>query len=614
MSDWPTSVRYTERLSPDAQPMDVQIAASRREAFDMVAECHDLAAKGDADAWQARVRQLTACDWYCLGLFMSGLQRLDPFTGRPECDCDFQFNYAREMQFDSENVLDKSAREHFKTTWRCYVGATCVVLNDPNEVIALAAHEKSFAQRSGVRTVTEWLNNVELNAAWPDVFFGPDKTAWPLFSQENGVTVNRYLPAVLPTISWHSILLVPTGARVGLFIFDDVESETTVESSDMREKTLQRFTSFLQTSGRVPRVWLNGTHHHTQGLLSHLAKSGAFRVRCHPIEDTTRPAPDIAALFDACGGVLPLREELGRHEVLPPAVRDIRLDGEPVFLHPLEVAHKRLKAMATPGGLANYYMQNFGNALAGVEYRLDEEWIRHYSAPANEQARGAYIYILIDPSKGQGDPTFARVEACKSDGTISWVGGLRKKIPPSEFAPEIHKLYTQWKYVGRVVQVRIEEFGQSTWTHHLRVYFESINEPLPTLISCSRHTQSNKESEGRRREWAGLEPLYRMGRRLFPKDGIWVFDENGRRFDLVEHYVTNEYANFPMPVGGDDGLAADYLLAVDRGKNLLNKDVPLRLEFPDDEELEEQRLVERLMRRSRRHEIEHEDAWMEAGF
>jgi hypothetical protein len=581
--DWPRYVLYKERLSPDAEPVEVELPQSRHDAFDLLATLNRLATE-DSVAWKAAVRQYTACDWYVLSLFLSGTQRLDPFTGRPEVDCDFQFNVAREHQFDGDRVLDKSARGHWKSTWRCYVGVTNLVINEPNEVVAIIAHLKEAAQRHGLRTMNEWANNVELKAAWDDVFYQDVREA-PLWNQETGCTVKRTLPATLPTLSWHAIMTAPTGSRVGVFIADDIESEGTVESEDMRKKTLQRFTSFLETGGRVPRIWVNGTHHHSNGLLTHLEKSGAFRTRCHAIEDRTRLAPDIAALYDECGGVMPVRDE-GRRQKLPPAVREIRLAGAPPYLHPLEVALKRLDAMSTPGGLANYSMQNMGDALAGQERSLDRDWIRWYTPHPQDWAKGANLYICIDPSKGAGDPTFARVEACKADKTISWVGGLRRKLSPSEFAPAIFNLSMAWIGVGNLIEIRVEEFGQSTWTHMLRTYFDSVNQHVGRLVACSRHSRSNKESEGRQREWSGLEPLYRMGRRLYPEDGLWEVDENGQRYNMVDYYLDKEYGMFPLPIT-DDGLAADYLLAVNKGRSEDGRDLDLVLDFPTSEEEEE---------------------------
>lgn len=580
MADWPRYVSYRERLSPDADPVDVELPQSRQDAFDLLATLDRLASE-DPQSWKSAVRQYTACDWYMLALFMSGMQRLDPFTGRPEIDCDFQFAYSREHQFDGERVLDKSARGHWKSTWRNYVGATALVINDPNELIAIIAHEKAAAQRHGLRTMNEWANNLELKTVWDDVFWMDVRDA-PQWNQETGGTVKRTLSAVLPTLSWHSILTAPTGSRVSTFIADDIESETTVESEDMRKKTLQRFTSFLETGGRVPRIWINGTHHHSNGLLTHLEKSGAFRMRCHKIEDTSKPAPDIAKMYDECDGLMPVRDE-GRRQKLPAAVREIRLAGAPVYLHPLEVALKRLDAMSTPGGLANYHMQNMGDALAGQERSLDPDWIRWYEPTPEEWAKGANLYIVVDPSKGVGDPTFARVEACKPDQTVSWVGGIRRKLAPSEFAPAIYNLAMAWIGIGNLLEIRVEEFGQSTWSHMLRTYFDSRNQHVCQIVACGRHSSDNKESAGRQREWAGLEPMYRNGKRLYPTAGIWIHDEVLGRYNLCEYYVQKEYGMFPLPTT-DDGLAADYLLTVKKGKNEAGREIDLDLQYPTSEE------------------------------
>jgi hypothetical protein len=614
VSDFPHYLRYVERLSPDSPTADVELPQSRSDAFDWLETINRLATE-DPLSWKATVRQATSCDWYMLALFMSGSQRVDPFTGRPELDCDFQFTFAREMQFDGDRVLDKSFRGSWKSTWRNYVGITNVVINDPNIVAVIAAHEKAAAQRHVVRTMQEWESNVELRTAWADVFYDDVKLS-PLWNQESGCTVKRTLPSTLPTLSAHSILSAPTGSRVGLFVLDDVESEATVESAEMREKTLKRIASFLETAGRVPRIWINATAHHAQGVVTHLESSGSFRVRCHKLEDTDQEPPDIAALYDACGGVLPLRDE-ARHEVLPKGVRDVRLDGMPVYLHPLEVAQKRLDAMSVPGGLEHYFAQNLGDAWSGQQRRLDKGWILYYQADPIDQARGGYGYVCIDPSKGVNDPTVVRLEVTKADRTISWVACLRKKLAPSEFGREILAFLSLWEKVVDIREIRVEEFGQSTWGWILRDYFDRHDQPIARVITCNRHSTDNKESRGRQREWLGLEPLYKSGKRRYPEGGLWIEDDNSKRsgkaarlYDVCEYYLENEYGPFPMPKT-DDLLAADYLLTVTKAKNERGEMIDIQLDYPEtDEEAERQARGEWRMRRATLGADADSTAWM----
>ncbi len=580
---WPRTVRYVERLALDADgqptPIDVEVPQSRDDAFDIISTL-DRLSREDPAQWKALYRAHTATSWYVMGLCLSGAQRLDPFTGRPEMDCDFLWNCYNEMQFDGDNTLNTSARQHHKSHIRGYVGLSVVIVNDPNEIIAIAGHEKDAASKHGRRTMLEWETNVELKTAWDDVFFwDPKRDAdCPLWNQETGCTVRRTITAVLPTLSWHAIEHVPVGSRISLFLFDDVETEDTVESDGQREKLLDRFASFQETAGRVPRVWINGTYHHPNGLVAHLAKSGAYRVVCRPAEDTTRPAPDIAALYDAAGGRLPLRDENKVVEI-PAAVRNIRLDGAPTFMHPLELAWKRLRAQSTPGGLANYYRQNMGQPLAGEQRKLNRKWIRRYQIDPIEMATGANLYIVVDASKGINDPTFARVEACLPDRSIAWVGGLRKKIAPSEFGKEMWLLGCQWEGIGRIVEYRFEIFAQATWDTHFIQYCEKVRH-WPGNITEANVKAIGRNKTNREREWHALEPLYRNGRRLYPeKEVMWVEDENRERVDLVDYYVEKEYDQFPLPIT-DDGLAADALL----GEPEDPKKGIYALEFPETDE------------------------------
>jgi hypothetical protein len=587
VADFPRYVRYLERLTPELGYIEVEQPQSRDDAFDLLATINRLAID-DPVSWKFTVRMHTATSWYMLGLFLSGAQRLDPFTGRPEMDCEFLWNFYHEMQYDGDGVLDKSARGHHKTHIRGYVGITSTVINDPNEIIAFIAHQKMSAAKHCNRTGKEWETNVELKAAWDDVFFAdpkkdPDCSMW---NQETGYTVKRSISAALPTLSWYAIEEVPVGARVSLFVFDDVETEATVESDHQREKILERFASFQELAGRVPRVWVNGTHFHPNGLIKHLESSGAFRVRCHAAEDLERQPPDIAKMYDECGGKLPLRDE-NRIVDLPPAIRDIRLDGYPVFLHPLEVAWKRLRALATPGGLANYYRQNMGDALAGQEKRFKEDWIRYYDCKPEQMAEGAFLYILVDPSKGIGDPTHARVEACRSDGTIAWVGGLRKKIAPSDFGKEMWQLGCLWEGFGTIKEYRFEEVAQSSWCAHFIAYCEArrhwpgnIGPGNVKEIGGRALNWGGGSGQKRVREWLRLEPMYRNGKRIWPREGVlWAEDETGRRFDLMVQYREEEFKPFPMPMT-DDGLDSDALL--------MAPDDPKRgvyaLEFPESDE------------------------------
>jgi hypothetical protein len=276
----------------------------------------------------------------------------------------------------------------------------------------------------------------------------------------------------------------------------------------------------------------------------------------------------------------------------------------------------RLDALDVPGGLDDYRRQMLGDVV-GSDKRFKEEWIRYYDVRPEQMAEGAFIYILVDPSKGVGDPTFVRVEACRSDGTIAWVGGLCRRIAPSDFGREMWSIGMQWEGFGIIKEYRFEEVAQSTWSTHFIHYCESRRR-WPGGISAANVKEiggraiswGNGSGQKRMREWLRLEPLYRNGKRVWPREGVLlVEDENGRRFDLMTHYRDNELLMFPMPLS-DHGLDSDALLtAPDDPKRGV-----FQLEYPEtDEEFAMRELAS--ARRSARsiHDSYSSDSWMEHG-
>lgn len=626
-SPWPRYIPFYERLAldRDGQPTLIQVEQPlcRDDAFDIVRTIHGLASDGKFAEWRALVRQYTATSWYITNLFLSGGQRIDPFTGTIEADCDFLWNHYHEVQHEGEGKINTSFRGGHKSHILIYVGATCKVVVNPDRVMAIAAHQKDAAQKHGVRVMMEWEKNIELKAAWPDVFFSDPKKdpECPVWNQETGCTVRRTIPAVLPTLSWWAIEHVPTGARISDFLFDDLETEDTVETPDQRKKLLSRFSSFKKTAGRGVSIYINATAHHANGLVAHLIKSPTYGHIFHAAEDLDHPelAPDIARLYDECGGKMTNRET-GEVKELPPAVREIRLDGPPTFHHPLELAMMRLDALDVPGGLDDYRRQMLGDVI-GQDKRLKPEWIRYYTARPEQMAEGAFIYICVDPSRGEGDPTFARVEACKADGSIAWVGGLRKRINPSDFGKEIWLLGCLWEGLGTIKEFRFEEVAQSTWRHHFVAYCEArrhwpgnIGPGNVLEIPARAMNWGGGGNQKRMREWLRLEPMYRNGKRLFPVEGVMMAeDENGRRFDLMKYYRDDELAMFPTPMA-DDGLDADALLqAPDDPKRGIRP-----IEFPEsDEEANMREMAQwRRVRRgvtAQAGQGDEEHAWMEHG-
>jgi len=623
--DIPRYVTYRERLLPDASgnptAFEVEIPLTRDDAFDQVRTLMRLRSE-DRAAWKLAYRRATSTCWYSLGLLLSGGQRINPFTNRVEMDCDFLWRRFREMQFHGDRKLDKSSRQHFKSHIRGYAGVINRIVVDPDLVVAFVSHEKQAAFKHASRTVDELATNADLRLAWDDALYMNPLQEAPLWNQDKGWTVRQNIHSVLPSIDYYAIMEAPTGGRVGLYVIDDVEDEKTVDTEDQREKLLERFVSFLDTAGRLPEIWVNATSFHPNGLVAHIERSGAFDVICHPAEDVSKPAPDVAALYDACQGRIP--DGKGGERELPKKVRNIRLDGAPTFLHPLELADKRLLHMIKPGGLAGYYRQYQGDIMAGLSHKLDPAHIRRYDGTPEDRAEGATFVMTIDGSRGINDPTVALVWALRPDETCSLVAGIRRKIETSQFGRTIFNLWSDWEGFGDFAQIRIEMFGQAAYDFMVRSYFEGRHRDCPRLIPITSNQKNNKES-GRKREYDQIEPMLRLGKVVFPgspvKDssgkvtgwtgGILVEDDDGATFDLCEYAVTEEILPFPT-LGRDDFVASWALLGVrpdakaEGGKSLVGP-----LPFPDTEfvSLMKKRSQGLLTRRRNPREGRWGDAW-----
>jgi hypothetical protein len=619
--DIPRYVPYKERLLLDAARnptvFQVEIPATRDDAFDQVRTLMRLRAE-DRAAWKLAYRRATATCWFTLGLLLSQGQRINAFTGQVEMDHDFLWHRFRELQFHGDRKLDKSFRGSFKSHVRGLVGVINRLALDPNLVVAFIAHERQAAFKHAARTAAEIAENADLRLAWDDAFYMDPLQESPLWNQDKGWTVRQTIRSVLPSISYYAIMEAPTGGRVGLFLPDDVEDEKTVDTEEQREKLLSRFISFLDTAGRQPEIWVNGTSFHPNGLVAHLERSGAFDVICHPAEDVTHPAPDVAALYDACGGKTPDGKEL------PKKVRSTRLDGAPVYLHALELADKRLLASIKPGGLANYHRQMMGDTMAGMTHKLDPAHIRRYEGTPEDRAEGATFVMTIDGSRGINDPTVALVWALHADETASLVAGIRRKIETSQFGERIFNLWANWEGFGDFAQIRIEMFGQAAYDFMIRAHFEKRHRDCPRLIPIVSSQRNNKES-GRKREYDQIEPMLRLGKLWFPgspiKDGagkitgwtggILVEDDDGATFDLCEYAVTEEIMPFPT-LGRDDFVASLALLGVrpdakvEGGKSLVGP-----LPFPDPEfvTLMKKRSQGLLTRRRNPRDGRWSDAW-----
>jgi len=534
---------YYERLN--GETVELTLPDTREEAKQLFAEIARLAEE-DPVAWKAAVRMWTAADLYICGLFCSWWQRRDAWTGRLEVDCDFQFHFARWVQFESDDCLDYSARGCGKSTWR-HTRIFQEIFRDPEVTIGIFSFDLQKGSRKHlVRWKAEAENNAVFKAAWDEVLWQNPREEGAFWSVENGCTVKRRGSHIVPTVSAYTFMKgLPTGARFSILFMDDVETEETVAADEQREKVKERFESALNLAGRSARKWIPGTFHHTAGLLNTLIKKG-WKSHCFAAEDVRRPAPDVEELYEKFGGVRP---DTGAD--IPEGVREIRLAGKPVYLHALECAIKRFEQ-----GNERYEQQSMGNPLSGVVHRFRREWVSdelRIRADFYDWCAGKFGYLLSDPSKGLRDPSVGLMLAADADRRLVVVDGFRKRLSPEEWAHHMYLLAVNWSNVMQVQQIRVEIFGQATWDTVLRQYFEKKRYAGAPIFGVGEYRGSSanrNNAPALMRAWMRLEPLFRTGRLRLPGE-LLVTNEDGRTYDLIQYFLDVEYDLFPQPETDD---------------------------------------------------------------
>lgn len=456
-------VEYTESLTGEST--SVALPRDRKDAFDLLEQINSHAK--DPGKYRALVRLWTASDLYMLGLFSTAARRQTAWPDehgyrRLEIDHDYQFNFARAIQQRCDGVIDTSPRGHWKSTWKTFLRSLYEVLREPSAKIGVFSFEKDAAARHVRRILDELTANDVLRFAWADRIPGdPGKEGCRWSSEAIDLLNPTGGSSVSPTFGAYTFTAgLPTGSRFSIAIYDDVENEKSVGNEKMTDKTIRHFLSSLNLLGESPRIWINGTYHSVRGLISYLVEHG-WEERCFPAEIAGTEPDDLVWWFNHYGGTNP-----STGEPLRPALKTVALHGRSAFLHPLDLAWHKWK---DPVGYAQQYLGKRGRVGANV---MPVECLQYYDGKPEDHAEGKNIYVTIDPSNGSVDPYVAMWWAIQPDGTIYLIDAQRRKLPPSQWYEKVTSATAKWDRIGRVFELRIEEFAQANYSPHLAEAFK----------------------------------------------------------------------------------------------------------------------------------------------
>lgn len=243
------------------------------------------------------------------------------------------------------------------------------------------------------------------------------------------------------------------------------------------------------------------------------------------------------------------------------------------------------------------YVRQFALSMRSAkETALDVGKVNWYDEVPKDIAQRCRVYIDVDPSLGSKDPSSFWVWGLTHDKRKFWLDGVTRKLDPSrpEFWDILFRLAMKWNALSQgVVEIRIEDAGQSTWSSLAESKLRERGCWIPVRqvkVSVSETAHKRNMSErifatGKaNRIWACWSPALNHGEIWFPRPislggaGIPVDDDASSFKDLVDYFLQVEYLPFP---GGrhDDMLDAGALLFNER----INKEHPLQYGINDDE-------------------------------
>lgn len=441
------------------------------------------------------IAELGKCDLYFL---------LVDILRRPDLRHDWIYDRCREVEESPDEHLDLWAREHYKSTIITFGLTIQDILRDPEETFGIFSNSRPLAKGFLRQIKQELEDNEKLKTLYPDTLWANPKKDAPKWSEDEGIVVKRHgNPKEATVEAWGLIDSMPTGKHFGKLIYDDVVTETTVNTPDMMKKTTEKLRlSYSLGSEGGARRWI-GTRYHYNDSYRTLTIDGTATPRSYPATINGKP------------------------------------NGEPVLLTRESLAKKRRDM-----GIYIFGCQMMLNPKADESQGFRNEWLESFDL---NPGRGLNKYILVDPASSKKDD---------ADYTAIWVIGLgpdenyyaleiiRDRLNLTQRADTVIRLHRKYK----PLEVRYEEYGLQADIEHI----ESEMKLRQYRFKIKKVGGKTAKPERIKR----LVPLFESHRIYLPAS-FHITTADGETKDMVHEFIEHEYKAFPVPLHDDmlDSLA-----------------------------------------------------------
>lgn len=551
------------------KPTTLAEYAELRDWLDSLRDSGKLSEWGEAMRWYS-LNDL----FFFLNEVMSDGRHIHSEYGHPFYWHERYVKYCQDVEWQAANGggLDASGRGSGKSTVRTKAFSIQQMLKYPNLSICIFSFTKDAAKRHFTNIMDELQKNKLLYALFPEVLYEDpqdaainSETTW---SKSDGITVKRDIIRAQPTLSYRPFIGgTPTGGRFDILHYDDVEDDKVVGSKVFLEKLHSTYDATIPVLTPVavpqPVLFVTNTVYAENGLVKRLIN------KFNKDNADTRKTICYRA------------EDLG-------VDGDGPLGGEPQYPYTASILKKFYDE---PREKEMYGLQFLGDPIATSQRTLHRDWLRHFPGDPRAWGAGKSIYICIDPSKGVEDPMCIWVWALGEDKKFAWVDGSLKKLDPArrEFWDEIYLIARSWADTARLVEIRVEQYGQATYVEQLDKELKQRGFYVPVVKVQNIKNQWSQKLNA----WSGKydriynrwAPPGQKGEILIPTPvseggpGLPRFDEKGRMVDLVEEFLYKEWLKFPKPIT-DNMLDAGSLIWENEGKDSKGNKVKRELQFP----------------------------------
>ena len=434
------------------------------------------------------------------------------------------FKMCREVQQNSNRMLDVWARFHWKSNLKTFALLIQEILNNPDVTICILSYNRPSAKKF-LRQIQQ---EFEMNAMLRKLSWNPMLNAQiipdsmrdlPRNSLDEGITVNRIGNPREPTLMATGLVdSLEVGPHYQILNYDDVVTKDSVTSPEMIKKTTESWELSLMLSMPGTEYRYTGTFYAYDDTYNQMVKRG-IRPRIHPCYgldwENCITDPETGAF-----------KKMAWHF------------GEPILY---EDTHLKAlwKDLVGEDGPKTANMQLLCDPSAGLRSGFDRDDLRFYDEDPRELREGMNVYILVDPAndkKPDSDYTAMWVVGCGSDNNYYVLDIVRDRLNLEERTRTLFRLHRKW----RPLEVRYEKYGMQADIQHM-MYVQGKERYRFHIRKVPAKGQAGIRKDDRIER---LIPLFKEHRIWLPRS-LWYKNTEEVRVDLVHAFIEQEFGTWP---------------------------------------------------------------------